>query len=74
MSPSIWTETELLEQIARYKDAVRLLASPNRSVSLGGKEYTRRDLDEIVRMLRYFEEELDRLRGGGGLRLCRGVV
>ena len=59
---SIWTPTELDEQIAAYK-AASLACAGGQSYRIGTRELTRADLPEIRAHLSYLAEEKDRLNG-----------
>lgn len=59
---SIWTKEELKTQITAYKEAL-LICSQGKSYSIGSRTLTRSDLPEILNILKYLEEEQDKLEG-----------
>ncbi len=61
----IWTQAELEEQIALWKEAFKQ-ASTGKSYSINGRTLTRYDLAEIRTQLDYFKAELSRLERGKG--------
>lgn len=65
MATSIWTRTELDEQIALYKEALKKCAS-GASYSIGSRSLTRQDLPRIREHLAYLAGELAALQGGRG--------
>lgn len=62
---SIWTEEELLEHIAIYKDAMKKLAFAQEYV-IGKRRVTRSDIPDIKNTLAYYRDELRKLKGTGG--------
>lgn len=69
---SIWTESELRELIAAWKQAW-LKASTGKSYTIGGRTLTRYDLDEIEETLGKLQEALAELETGSGPWIGRTV-
>lgn len=65
---SIWTEEELTQHIALYKQALVDLAQAEQ-VSLKGMLIRRSQLPEVRKQLQYYETELDKLTGVTGLTI-----
>lgn len=63
---SIWTASELEEQLAAYKAAL-LALSTSQSYRVGTRELTRADLPEIRETLDYLAREKARLVSGSSL-------
>lgn len=63
---SVWTESELLQQIALYKQACAELATAEQ-VTVDGMTIRRSQLGEVRAQLKYYEAELARVQGAGGL-------
>ncbi len=64
---SVWTEEELLEQIASAKDTIKAVTGM-KSVTRGASTFTYQDLPELRAQLKWLERELLALRGAGGPR------
>lgn len=69
---SIWTEPELRELIAAWKQAW-LRASTGKSYTIDGRTLTRYDLDEIEATLGKLQDKLSELESGSGPWLGRAV-
>lgn len=65
MPPSIWTRSELEEQIRTYKAALLACAS-GASYTIGSRSLTRQDLAHIREHLNYLASELATLERGSG--------
>ncbi len=62
---SIWTEAELYEQIADWKQALKA-CSKGQTVEMAGRKLGMSDLPEIRKTLRFLEaEKVDLLQGSG---------
>lgn len=59
---TIWTHDELTAQLREWKNAL-LACATGKSYSIGSRTLTRRDSDEIRKMLTYLERELAKLEG-----------
>ena len=70
---SIWTLTELDEQIAAFKAALLKVAS-GQSCQIGGDTYTRADIEKIQNILEYLNQQKLALTKSGGPRLQPGRV
>lgn len=62
---SIWTKSELIEQLDAWKAAYKA-ASTGKSYTIQGRSLTRYDLKEIRDQLAYLQGELASLENGGG--------
>lgn len=69
---NIWTEDELLEQIALYKNALAAL-SHSQQYSVDGQTFVRAQLPEIRKTIKFFQRELEDLRRSGGPVLIEAV-
>ena len=65
MKASIWTRSELEEQIALYKAAIAACAS-GASYSIGNRRLDRQNLAELREHLAWLAGELAALEGGRG--------
>lgn len=63
---SIWTATELDEQITEWKAALLAVASGQSYTGSGGQSFTMADLPEIRKTLRFLEAEKRSLAGTSG--------
>ena len=70
---SLFTETELNEEIARWKAALRAI-SLGQSYTMGSRTLTRLNRDEIWAQLRDFEIEKKKLAGRGTVVVMQGRV
>jgi len=70
---SVWTEAELLEQIASTKDTIKAVTGM-KSVTRGDNTFTYQDLPELRKQLKWLERELQALQGAGGPRTVAAVV
>lgn len=70
---AIFTEQELDEQIAAFKEALLALAV-NQSYKLGKREYVRADLEEIRKTLKFLDQERSNLRSGAGPKFVQGRI
>ncbi|WP_024333106.1 hypothetical protein [Desulfotignum balticum] len=70
---SLFTETELNEEIARWKAALKAV-SLNQSYSIAGRMFTRVDRAEIWAQLKEFEKEKNKLTGRGTMVGMQGRV
>lgn len=70
---ALFTETELNEEIARWKAALKAV-STGQSYSMGGQTLTRVDRSEIWDQLREFEKEKNKLTGRGTMVAMQGRV
>lgn len=65
MTVSIWTEEELREQIAAWKQAL-LSASTGKSYTIGSRTLTAHDLPQIRQQLEWLHGQLSMLSEGCG--------
>ncbi len=66
---SLWTEEELTAHIALYKKACADLATAESVTLDDGTTLRRSQLGEVRAQLKYYEGELARVQGTGGLTM-----
>jgi len=71
---SIWTVTELNEQITAWKAALKDVAAGREFTDASGRKLTYADLPEIRKTLRFLESEKQALSGTQGPVFVRGRV
>jgi hypothetical protein len=71
---SIWSTTELNEQITAYKSALLAIASGQDYTDASGRRLTHADLPEIRRTLAFLEREQNKLAGTSGPQFVSGRV
>lgn len=64
---SIWTHSELIEQIRLCKEALAG-GLQNKSYTIGSYTYTRNDIPQLQSYLRYLQSEFVALPENGGVR------
>ncbi len=63
MTVSVWTKTELEEQITLWKTALKQ-CSMGKSYTIGSRQLTRQDISDIIDMLDYLTGELAAVETG----------
>ncbi len=71
---SIWTISELDEQITEWKAALLAVANGQSYTGSGGQSFTMADLPEIRRTLRFLEAEKRNIQGTSGPARVSGRV
>jgi len=71
---SIWTITELNEQITAWKAALLAVASGQDYTDASGRRLSYSDLPEIRRTLRFLEAEKERTLGNSGPVFVSGRI
>lgn len=71
---TIWTASELDEQISAWKDALKTVAIGQDFYDSTGRRLTYADLPEIRKTLKFLEGEKNRLNGDSGPVFVSGRV
>lgn len=69
--PALYTEAELLEEIAAYKKAAKAIAS-GQSYELAGRRVTKADLEQVQKHLEWLQQQMAQLYIGTGPQFIIG--